>query len=180
MVKSAFIALVFAAGLAPALPAAAADAGTIDRRVQETLGELYAAYPSMRPLVQRAAGVLVFPRVIKAGFVVGADYGEGALLQHGRTAGYYNVASGSFGFQIGAQKRSQIYIFNDPRALAAFKRTDGWKVGVDGSVALVTLGVGGNIDTNSLKAPVMAIVMGEKGLMFNATLEGSKISRIHR
>lgn len=180
MLKSIFIALAFVAGLAFGLPAAAADAGTINRRVQETLGRLYAAYPSMRPIVQNAAGVLVFPRVIKAGIGIGADYGEGALLQHGRTAGYYNVASGSIGFQLGAQKRSQIFIFNDPKALADFKDTNGWKVGVDGSVVLVTLGAGGNIDTNSLKAPVIAIVMGEKGLMYNATLEGSKISRIVR
>lgn len=161
-------------------PAPAADAGTIDRRVQEALGRLYAAYPSLRPVVQQARAVLVFPRVIKAGIGIGADYGEGAMLEGGRTSGYYNIVAGSIGFQLGAQRRSQFFVFTDADSLARFKNTDGWKVGVDGSVVLVTLGTGGNVDTNSLRAPVLAIVMGEKGLMYNATLEGSKISRIDR
>lgn len=172
--------LIFA--LAAVLPGAvsAADAGTIDRRVQEALGRLYAAHPSLRPVVQQSRAVLVFPRVYKAGIGIGGDYGEGALLEGGRTSGYYNVISGSIGFQLGAQQRSQFFVFTDADALAKFKNTDGWKVGVDGSVVLVTLGTSGNVDTNTIKAPVFAIVMGEKGLMYSATLEGSKISPIAR
>lgn len=172
--------LMFLTLFSTSVPAPAADAGTIDRRVQEALGRLYAAYPSLRPVVQQARAVLVFPRVIKAGIGIGADYGEGAMLEGGRTSGYYNIVAGSIGFQLGAQRRSQFFVFTDADSLARFKNTDGWKVGVDGSVVLVTLGTGGNVDTNSLRAPVLAIVMGEKGLMYNATLEGSKISRIDR
>ncbi len=180
MLRSAAILLIAALAATLAMPAHGADAGTIDRRVQEAIGRLYATYPSLRPVVQRARAVLVFPHVYKAGIGIGGDYGEGAMLEGGRTTGYYNVISGSIGFQLGAQRRSQFFVFTDPDALAKFKNTDGWKVGVDGSVVLVTLGASGNVDTNSLKAPVLAIVMGEKGLMYNATLEGSKISRIER
>lgn len=172
------LAVLLAALIVVPSAAPAADAGTIDRRVQEALGRLYAAYPSLRPVVQQARAVLVFPRVYKAGIGIGGDYGEGAMLEGGRTSGYYNIVAGSVGFQLGAQRRSQFYVFTDADALARFKNTDGWKVGVDGSVVLVTLGASGNVDTNSIRAPVFAVVMGEKGLMYNATLEGSKISRI--
>ncbi|HBK56546.1 MAG TPA: hypothetical protein DDZ76_09760 [Xanthomonadales bacterium] len=172
------MAVLLAALIGVPSTASAADAGTIDRRVQEALGRLYAAYPSLRPIVQQARAVLVFPRVYKAGIGIGGDYGEGAMLEGGRTSGYYNIVAGSVGFQLGAQRRSQFYVFTDADALARFKNTDGWKVGVDGSVVLVTLGASGNVDTNSIRAPVFAVVMGEKGLMYNATLEGSKISRI--
>lgn len=180
MLRIAMIALFFLALLALPAPAPAADAGTIDRRVQEALGRLYASYPSLRPVVQQARAVLVFPHVYKAGIGIGGDYGEGAMLEGGRTNGYYNVVSGSIGFQLGAQRRAQFFVFTDADALAKFKNTDGWKVGVDGSAVLVTLGASGNVDTNSLKAPVLAIVMGEKGLMYSATVEGSKITRIVR
>jgi lipid-binding SYLF domain-containing protein len=131
-------------------------------------------------MANKAAGVLVFPAVVKAGFGFGGEYGEGALLIHGRTAGYYNDVSGSFGFQIGAQARSVIIMFMTPEALDAFRRTNGWKVGVDGSVAVVTVGVGGAIDSNTIRGPVAGYIFDQKGLMYNLTLEGSKISPIYR
>ena len=180
MLRTIVIALLAGLCLAVPRPAPAADAGTIDRRVQEALGRLYAAYPSLRPVVQQANAVLVFPHVYKAGIGIGGDYGEGAMLEDGRTSGYYNIVSGSIGFQLGAQRRAQFFVFTEAGALNQFKATKGWKVGVDGSAVLVTLGTSGNVDTNTLKAPVLAIVMGEKGLMYNATVEGSKISPIVR
>jgi lipid-binding SYLF domain-containing protein len=125
-------------------------------------------------------GLLVFPSVVKAGFGFGGEYGEGALLVEGRTVGYYNTVSASFGFQLGAQERSIIIAFMTPQALDQFRRTAGWKVGVDGSIAIITLGVGGSIDTNKITSPVIGFILDPKGLMYNLTLEGSKISRISR
>jgi lipid-binding SYLF domain-containing protein len=122
----------------------------------------------------------VFPTVVKAGIGVGGEYGEGALRIRGRTAGYYNTVSASIGFQLGAQARSVIIMFMTEQALARFNRTDGWKVGVDASVALVTVGASGSIDTNKINSPVIGFILGETGLMYNLTLEGSKISRIAR
>ncbi|MDX2299426.1 MAG: YSC84-related protein [Xanthomonadaceae bacterium] len=166
--------------LLPWQASAAADAATIDRRAQETLGRLYATKPGVRPIVQRAAGVLVYPRVYKAGIGLGGDYGEGVLIEHGRTSGYYNLVSGSIGFQLGAQVRSQVFVFTDPGALTKFKATDGWKVGVDGSAVIAEFGAGGTIDTNTANKPVIVFVLGEKGLMYNINLEGSKITKIKR
>ncbi|MDP2186621.1 MAG: YSC84-related protein [Xanthomonadales bacterium] len=163
-----------------AWPAAATDAAVIDRRAQETLGRLYATKPGVRSIVQNAAGVLVYPRVYKAGIGIGGDYGEGVLLEHGRRSGYYNLVSGSIGFQLGAQLRSQVFVFTDPAALTKFKATDGWKVGVDGSAVIAEFGAGGTIDTNTANKPVIVFVLGEKGLMYNINLEGSKITRIER
>jgi lipid-binding SYLF domain-containing protein len=122
----------------------------------------------------------VFPTVIKAGIGFGGEYGEGAMLVAAKPVGYYNLVSASFGFQLGAQARSVIIMFMTEDALASFRRKDGWKVGVDGSVALITLGAGGSIDTNQITKPVIGFILDEKGLMYNLTLEGSKISRISR
>jgi lipid-binding SYLF domain-containing protein len=123
---------------------------------------------------------LVFPTIVKAGFGFGGEYGEGAMRIGGKTAGYYNTVAASFGFQIGAQARSVIIMFMTPEALASFRRVDGWKVGVDGSVAIITIGAGGSIDTDKITSPVVGFVVDPKGLMYNLTLEGSKISRISR
>lgn len=166
--------------LAASGPLFAVDAGSIDRRAQETLGRLYAAKPGVRPIIQRAAGVLVYPRVYKAGIGLGGDYGEGALIEHGRTTGYYNLVSGSIGLQLGAQVRSQIFVFTDRHALDKFKASNGWKVGVDGSAVIAEFGAGGTIDSNTANKPVIVFVLGEKGLMYNINLEGSKISKIKR
>ncbi len=167
------------------LAGAARDAGAasgrqIDADVDEALHHFYRTVGGARELVQDAAGVLVFPSVIKAGFGVGGEYGEGALRRQGYTEGYYNTVSASFGFQLGAQARTVIIVFMSDEALGSFRRKDGWKVGVDGSVALITVGVGGSLDTNQIKKPVIGFILDQKGLMYNLTLEGSKITRISR
>jgi lipid-binding SYLF domain-containing protein len=180
--KSQAAGLAAMAFLAVSWPLAAANAGPreINAAARQTLDRFFYRAGGARELANRAAGVLVFPTVVKAGFGFGGEYGEGALLVHGRTSGYYNVASGSFGFQLGAQARSVIIMFMTPEALDAFYRRDGWKVGVDGSVAIVTVGAGGAIDTNSVTGPVVGFIFDQKGLMYNLTLEGSKISPIYR
>ncbi len=160
--------------------AKAGSAPEIDAAARATLDRFYGDVWSSREIAKRAVGVLVFPRVVKAGFGFGGEYGEGELLVHGRPAGYYNDVSGSFGFQIGAQARSVIIMFMTPEALDAFRMRDGWKVGVDGSVTVIAVGAGGSIDTNTIRSPVVGFIFDQKGLMYNLTLEGSKISRIYR
>ena len=111
-------------------------------------------------MAAKAAGILVFPTVIKAGMGVGGEYGEGAMRVGGKTAGYYNTISVSIGFQLGAQARSVIIMFMTPEALRSFQRKDGWKVGVDGSVALIAVGAGGAVDTNTITKPVIGFIAG--------------------
>ena len=128
----------------------AASAAEIDADVRATVDRFFYQVGGARELAHKSVGILVFPTVIKAGFGFGGEYGEGALLVRGRTNSHYNTISASFGFQLGVQARSVIILFMTPEALDRFRRTDGWKVGVDGSVAIVTVGVGGSIDTNKI------------------------------
>ncbi|MFZ2065055.1 MAG: YSC84-related protein [Xanthobacteraceae bacterium] len=172
--------LLLAALLALAWPAAPSQAAgpETSQAVNATLNQFFNQVPYSRELANRALAVLVFPTVVKAGFGIGGEYGEGELQLRGRHAGYYNIASASIGFQFGAQARSVIIMFMTPGALAQFQGTDGFKVGIDGSIAVITVGAGGAIDTNSVTKPVIGFIFDQKGLMYNLTLEGSKISRI--
>lgn len=157
----------------------AASAAELDADANATLHSFVRQVSGARELANKAAGILVFPSVIKAGIGFGGEYGEGVLLNQQKVAGYYNLISASFGFQLGVQERSVIIMFMTRDALDQFSRTAGWKVGVDGSVTVITIGVGGSIDTNQVTSPVIGFVLDQKGLMYNLTLEGSKISRIN-
>jgi len=158
----------------------AASATEINADANATLQSFVAQNPSARELGRKAAGVLVFPSVIKAGLGFGGEYGEGVLIVRGEPAGYHNIISASFGFQLGIQSRSVVIMFMTQEALAGFRNAYGWKVGVDGSIVVVTVGVGGSIDTYTLTSPVIAFILDPQGLMYNLSLEGSKISRIRR
>jgi lipid-binding SYLF domain-containing protein len=123
---------------------------------------------------------LVFPSVLKAGIGLGAEYGEGVLIVHGNAAGYYNIISASFGFQLGVQSQSVIIMFVTEEALTQFENAYGWKVGIDGSIVIVTVGAAGSIDTDSLTSPIIGFILDQQGLMYSLSLEGSKITRITR
>jgi lipid-binding SYLF domain-containing protein len=174
------LALLAALAVAPAQRAEAASAAEIDADVRATMEDFFVKVRGSRELVNQAAAILVFPTVIKAGIGIGGEYGEGALLTRARTTDYYNIVSASIGFQLGAQQRSVILVFMTPEALASFRRTQGWKAGVDASVAIITVGAGGSIDTNRISSPIVGFIFDQKGLMYNLTLEGSKITRIQR
>lgn len=161
------------------LPAVAKDRAEIAREVAATLKEFRAnTPPKVQAYVARAKGVLVFPKVIKAGIGLGGEYGEGALLVGNRIIDFYAVAGGSIGFQFGAQSRSQVILFMTPEALSGFRKSSGWKAGVDGSVAVVTVGAGGEVMTPDEKQPVLGFVYGAKGLMYNLSFEGQKFSKL--
>ncbi len=171
-------ALLFAGVLAPR--ADAASAASIDADVRATIDRFHAQIRGARELSDKSYGILVFPSVVKAGFGIGGEYGEGALMVRGQPTAYFNTVGASFGFQLGIQARSVIIMFMTPEALEQFRRSKGWKVGVDGSVAIVTVGVGGSIDTNKIVSPVIGFILDPKGLMYNLTLEGTKITRISK
>lgn len=173
---------LFALFTAVAVPprSEAASAPEIDAGVRATLDKFFYNIEGARELADQAVGILVFPSIVKAGFGFGGEYGEGALLINRRVVDYYNTISASVGFQLGIQERSVIIMFMTASALDQFRRTAGWKVGVDGSVAIITVGLGGSIDTNKITSPVIGFVLDPKGLMYNLTLEGSKITRISR
>ncbi|GAB6043508.1 BPSL1445 family SYLF domain-containing lipoprotein [Endothiovibrio diazotrophicus] len=160
--------------------APAASAKEIDIKVNAALKRFTKEVGGADAFLAEAKGVLVFPEVIKAGIGIGGEYGEGALRVNGATVVYYSTAAASIGFQLGAQKKSVILVFLESAALEKFRHSDGWEVGVDGSVALVELGAGGMIDSTVVNKPIVAFVFGQKGLMYNLTLEGSKFTKLER
>lgn len=163
------------------IPSARADSATeINVKVDSALRRFKESVSGGDEFLRRAKGVLVFPGVIKAGLVFGGEYGEGALRIGGKTVEYYSTAAASFGFQLGAQSRTVVLVFLENGALTEFRKDDGWKAGVDGSVAVIKWGVGGDINTVDIKDPIVGFVFDNKGLMYNLTLEGSKFTRIIR
>ncbi len=182
ILTTTFFAAVVAMGAVLAEPsrANAATAQEIEADTNETLRSFVDQISGAREIANKAVGILVFPSVIKAGFGLGGEYGEGMLILDQRPAGFYNLVGASFGFQLGVQERSVIIMFMTQAAMDSFYRRAGWKIGVDGSVAIITVGVGGSIDTDKVTQPVIGFILDQKGLMYNLTLEGSKISKINR
>jgi len=175
--------LLLAAGVAGLLVSSAAmawSAAKIDREVTKTIAIFKEDVNGSEIFLSQAVGYLVFPRVYKAGFVFGAETGEGALIVAGKSVDYYRTSAGSFGFQAGAQAKSLVIAFMTKDSLAKFRNSTGWKVGVDGSIALVDVGVGKTIDSHNIKDPVVGFIFGSKGLMYNLTLEGSKFSKLDK
>ncbi|HTH61242.1 MAG TPA: YSC84-related protein [Paraburkholderia sp.] len=150
----------------------------IDAAVDGTLARLFTMVDGSKELVGKAQGVLVFPSVKKAAFIAGAAYGEGALRVGGSTVGYFSTAAASFGFQAGAQSTAVIFLFMTQNALDNFRSSAGWSVGGDVNVALVKVGANGSIDTRTATAPVSVIVMTNTGLMADASLAGTKVTKL--
>jgi lipid-binding SYLF domain-containing protein len=172
-----FLGLTLLVGSSAAL---AKSAQEIDISVDVALDEFAQQVRGGKEFLASAKGVLVFPGVLKAGFGIGGEYGEGALRIGGKTVDYYSTAAASFGFQLGAQSKRIVIVFMQADALKKFRASQGWEAGVDGSVALITLGVGGSIDTTNIKEPIIGFVFSNKGLMYNLTLEGSKYTKLVR
>ncbi len=160
--------------------ALASSADKIDREVANTISVFKDEVNGSEVFLTQAAGYLVFPKVYKAGFVFGAETGEGALIVAGKTIDYYRTSAGSWGLQAGAQARSVVIAFMTEDSLSKFRNSTGWKVGVDGSIALVDVGVGKTIDTKNIRDPVVGFIFGSKGLMYNLTFEGSKFSKLDK
>jgi len=156
----------------------AAKRREVDASVDNALGQLYAASPDARALVDRAQGVLVFPSVVTAGFVVGGSYGQGALRKRGTTAGYYSVGAGSVGLLAGAQSKAMYLLFMTEAALQKFESSAGWTAGVDASVALAKVGADARISTETAQAPVIGFVRTNAGFMANLSFDGTKFNRI--
>ena len=158
----------------------AASAQEIDIKANAALERFRNEVGGGAKFLDSAEGVLVFPEVLKAGFVVGGEYGEGVLRIGGASVDYYSTAAASIGFQLGAQSKMVFLVFLEKSALDAFRASEGWKAGVDGSVAVVEFGAGTDVTTLSIQDPIVGFVLGNKGLMFNLTLEGSKYTRLKK
>lgn len=150
----------------------------MERDVDATLSRLYSTVPGTREMVQRSAGVLVFPSVVGGSFVVGAEYGKGALREGGTTTGYYSTTAGSIGLQAGGQSKAVIYVFNTGEALQKFKASNGWTAGADATVAVGKIGANGSVDTETMKQAVSSFILTNVGLEAGASVGAAKVTRI--
>ena len=158
----------------------AKTAKEIDASVDVALDRFHKQVAGAKEFAKTAKGLLILPSVKKAAFIVGGEYGEGALRINDKTVGYYNIVSGSFGLQIGAQAKDVIIAFMTDEALAAFRASEGWEAGVDGNIALITVGAGGRADTTTLRDPIVGFVFDVKGLMADVSLKGAKITKLDK
>ena len=148
-------------------------------RSEAALNELYAKQPATRQLAEKAKAVLVFPSITKAGLGIGGLGGNGAMFEGGKPVGYYNIAGGTFGLQIGAQSFSQAYFFNTAEALKTFRETKGFQLGAGATAVAADFGANAALTTSTLQKPVVVATWGQSGLMAGATIEGAKITEIN-
>ncbi len=173
-----------AAGLAVALAwlsataAWAASAREIDRDATAALENLYQSTPGAKTLGERSRGILIFPSIVKGGFIFGAAYGDGALREHGKTAAYYRSIAASWGLQAGIQSYGYALMFLDEESLEYLHKSDGWEIGTGPSIVVVDEGMGRSLTSTTLQKGVYAFIFDQKGLMAGLGIQGSKITRI--
>jgi len=173
--------LAFTAGICMRVnPAGAATAEEIDRKVKSTLEDLYQKSPAAKALGEKAKGILVFPSVYKGGFIIGGQYGEGALLKNGSTAGYYNTVQLSYGLQAGGQKYGYVLFFMSDPAMSWLDKSDGWELGVGPTIVVVDIGAAKALTTTTAQSQIYAFFIDQKGLMAGIGLRGTKVTKIDK
>src|SRR5438876_8812725 len=163
-----------------ARPARAASAAELSRDSGAQLNKLYARQPSAKVLGEKAKGILVFPAMVKAGFMFGGQIGEGALRKRGRTVAYYNSVAASYGFQAGLQTFGYALFFMTDPALNYLDASGGFEIGVGPSIVIVDQGIARSITSSTLASDVYAFIFDQRGLMAGAGIQGSKITKIDK
>lgn len=156
----------------------ASSAKEIDAQASQALTSLFRNTPETRALADKAKAVLIFPNIVKAGFLVGGQFGDGALRKAGETVAYYRSLAASYGFQAGVQSFGYVLFFMDEESLQYLEQSDGWEIGTGPSVVLLDQGFGKSLSTTTLQEGIYAFIFDQKGLMGGVGLQGSKITRI--
>jgi lipid-binding SYLF domain-containing protein len=172
--------LILIGGLVLPSVSQAATAAEINAAADATIATFDSKFPDGSKFLAEAKGVAIFPNIVKAAFVFGGQYGEGVLRVNGHSVAYYSFAGGSWGASIGIQKKDILIVFRDAGALKHFETASGWQAGVDGDLTLLKVGAGANLTTMQINQPIVTFVVGQKGLIADASLTGSKITRIKR
>ena len=160
-------------------PAQAASASEINRNATQALTTLYKNTPGAKALADKSKAILVFPSIVKGGFIVAGQYGDGALRKHGKTVGYYRSLAASYGFQAGVQSFGYVLFFMDEESVKYLDKSEGWELGTGPSLVVLDKGFGKNFSTTTLQKGVYAFIFSQKGLMAGIALQGSKITRIN-
>lgn len=177
---SLLIVALLAVGFGLAENSFAAAAEEIDASANVATRRFYKQVGGAEEFVRSAKGLLIMPGVKKAAFIIGGEYGEGALRIGGKTVDYYNIVSGSVGFQIGVEAKDIIIAFMTQEALDGFRASSGWEAGLDGNVALITIGAGERVDTRTIKDPIVGFVFDVKGLMADISFKGAKFTKLDK
>jgi len=156
----------------------AARRQALDASADSAISRLYAQHPGSKELLNAAKGVLVFPSVVSAGFIVGGASGQGVLRRGGKTTGYYRMTEGSIGLLAGAQSQAIFLLFMTDGALQRFETSSGWTAGVDGSVAMMTVGANAQVTTQTSQQEIIGFVMTNAGLMGSVSVNGARITRL--
>lgn len=162
------------------VPSQAASATEINEWTQTAMSDFQKHVPDATKVMQEAKGFLIFPHLYNAGVIIGGKYAEGELLVNNAASGYYNLLGLSWGWQLGGQRQSLIIAFMTDEALAKFKKSEGWDLGTDATVAIVDAGVQGQMAISRFNKPVLAFAVDQKGLMAGLSLQGSKVSKISK
>jgi lipid-binding SYLF domain-containing protein len=157
----------------------AASAREIDRDARAALAKLYQNVPGAKALGDKAVAVLVFPSIVKGGFIIAGQFGDGALRKGGRTVAYYRSLAASYGFQAGIQAFGYVLFFMDNASLQYLDNSDGFELGVGPSLVVLDAGFGKNLSTTTLQKGVYAFIFDQKGLMGGMGIQGTKITRIN-
>lgn len=158
---------------------AMSNAEKLDMDAKHVMEKLYGNVPVTKTLAKKAKGILVFPKVLKAGLMVGGQYGKGVLLVNDKTAGYYNTVAGSYGFQIGAQSFGFVMFLMTDEAVKYLDKSEGWEIGVGPTVVFVDKGAAKTLTTTTGKSDIFAFIFDQSGLMAGMGIQGSKITKIN-
>ena len=159
--------------------ALAVSASAIDRDARSVLNKLYKHTPGAKALADKAVAVLVFPSIVKGGFIIGGQFGDGALRKNGKSVAYYRSLAGSYGYQAGIQSFGYVLFFMDDASLQYLNNSDGWELGVGPSLVVLDAGFGKNLSTTTLQSGVYAFIFDQTGLMGGMGIQGTKITRIN-
>ncbi|MCD6026396.1 MAG: twin-arginine translocation pathway signal protein [Solimicrobium sp.] len=151
----------------------------LKKDAEQALKDLYRINPTAETLSKKAKGILVFPRIVKAGLVFGGSYGEGVLMKNARVDSYYNSVSATWGWQIGVQSHGYVVFLMSDSAVKYLEKSKGWSFGVGPTVTVVDAGIAKDFNTSTLRSDAYAFIFDQKGLMAGLSIEGTKISRIH-
>ncbi|WKB55548.1 BPSL1445 family SYLF domain-containing lipoprotein [Eleftheria terrae] len=156
----------------------AAKRRDIDASVDRALSQLFNQAAGTAELARTAKGVLVFPKVVTAGFLLAASYGEGALRKGHITSGYYSIGAASAGLLAGAQSKAMYLMFMTQEALQRFETSSGWTAGADASVVMVNVGADANVSTQTARQDIIGYVLTRSGFMGNLSIDGTKFNRL--
>lgn len=171
--------MIFTLSVFSPAAALAASASEIDRDARASLAKLYQNTPGAKALADKAVAVLIFPSIVKGGFIIGGQFGDGALRRNGKTIAYYRSLAASYGFQAGIQAFGYVLFFMDDASVKYLDNSDGWELGVGPSLVVLDAGFGKNLSTTTLQSGVYAFIFDQTGLMGGMGVQGTKITRIN-